>query len=171
MANELDALLMLIDQGFDHASWHGPNLCSSIRGVTAKQAALRPGKSPQRHNIWEQVLHAAYWKYVVRRRLTGDKRGSFPIKGSNWFVRPARGMGEREWMADIALLMETHRTLRETIAQMPPAKLLKPLSVKDPRITPVRLITGIAMHDVYHAGQIGLIKRCTSTEFMSTSLT
>lgn len=157
MAGELELLLALIDQGFDHPSWHGPNLSGSIRGVTARQASQRPG--PNRHNIWEQVVHAAYWKYVVRRRLTGEKRGSFPLKGSNWFARPLKGMGEREWKIDVGLLMETHGTLRETIADLPPANLHKPLSAKDRRITPVRLITGIAMHDVYHAGQIGLIKR------------
>ena len=38
----------------------------------------------------------------------------------------------------------------------------KALSAKDKRITPARLITGIAMHDVYHAGQIGLISRMTA---------
>lgn len=159
MSNELDALLVLIDQGFDKASWHGPNLCSAIRGVTAKQAALRP--APNRHNIWEQVLHAAYWKYVVRRRLTGEKRGSFPLKGSNWFVRPASAssMSERVWKSDVALLMETHRSLRAAIANLPAASLHKPLSANDKRVTPARLITGIAMHDVYHAGQIGLLKR------------
>jgi len=157
MAGERDLLLALIDQGFDHASWHGPNLSGSIRGVTARQASQRPG--PNRHNIWEQVVHAAYWKYVVRRRLTGEKRGSFPVKGSNWFVRPLKGMGEREWKADVALLMEVHRTMRDVIANLEPARLNKPLSAKARKLTPFRLISGIAMHDVYHAGQIGLIKR------------
>lgn len=160
MSREIDLLLSLVDQGFDHASWHGPNLCSAIRGVTAKQAAIRP--APNRHNVWEQALHAAYWKYVVRRRLLKEKRGSFPLKGSNWFVRPQPGMGERDWKADVALLMETHRTLREAIANLPNASLHKPISARDPRITPLRLITGIAMHDIYHAGQIGLIRRMTS---------
>lgn len=159
MSTELDLLLTLVDQGFDHGSWHGPNLCSAIRGVSAKQAAQRP--KPNRHNIWEQALHAAYWKYVVRRRLTGEKRGSFPLKGSNWFVRPLPGSGEREWRNDVALLMEAHRTLREAIVNLSPAGLHRPISAKDRRITPIKLITGIAMHDIYHAGQIGLIKRMT----------
>ncbi len=155
---ELDLLLAFVDQGFDHASWHGPNLCSAIRGVTAKQAAIRP--APGRRNIWEQVIHAAYWKYVVRRRLLKEKRGSFPLKGSNWFERPVKGASnDRDWQADIALLIETHRTLREAVASMSASRLHSPLSAKDKRITPARLITGIAMHDVYHAGQIGLIKR------------
>jgi hypothetical protein len=159
MPAELDLLLALIDQGFDNASWHGPNLRGAIRGVGAKVAALRPGKG--RHNIWEQVLHAAYWKYIVHRRLTGEKRGSFALEGSNWFERPlSKDAGEDAWKRDIALLEQIHRALRTTIAAVPPASLHKPLpGARDRRITPARLITGIAMHDVYHAGQIGLIKR------------
>ena len=163
MSTELDLLLALVDQGFDRPSWHGPNLRGSIRGVSAKLASTRPAKG--RHNIWEQVLHAAYWKYVVHRRLTGEKRGSFPIDGSNWFERPMRGNGgERAWKSDIALLEQLHRTLRKTIADLPVASLHKPVrGTRDKRLTPVRLITGVAMHDVYHAGQIRLLRRLART--------
>ena len=80
---EIDVLLNLIDQAFDHSSWHGTNLKGSIKGMTAKQAAWRP--APGRHNAWELVVHAAYWKNIVRRRLLGEAKGSFPLKGSNWF--------------------------------------------------------------------------------------
>ena len=58
------------------------------------QAAWRP--AARRHNIWELVVHAAYWKYSAWRRLTGQPRGSFPFKGSNWFERP-RESTERAW--------------------------------------------------------------------------
>ena len=70
-ANEglIRVVLNLLDEAFDKKSWHGPNLRGSIRGVTAAQAAWRI--APDRHNIWELTLHAAYWKYVVRRRLSG----------------------------------------------------------------------------------------------------
>ena len=78
-------LLDFLDEAFDKKSWHGPNLRGSIRGVTAKQAAWRPGDD--RHNIWELTLHAAYWKYVVRRRLSNEKRGSFALPGSNFFIK------------------------------------------------------------------------------------
>lgn len=158
MHAELDLLLALIDQGFDHASWHGPNLRGSIRGVSAEHASFRP--AIKRHNIWEHVLHAAYWKYVVRRRLTGENRGSFPLKGSNWFERPLKGMRQRDWRSDIALLEDSHRALRDTIADLSPASLHKSLAGSSSRrVTPLRLTTGIAMHDVYHAGQINLLKR------------
>ena len=63
----LDILLGLLDEAFERKSWHGTNLRGSLRGLPAKQAAWRPG--PRRHNIWEIAVHAAYWKYAVRRRL------------------------------------------------------------------------------------------------------
>ena len=72
-----DVLLRILDEAFDQRSWHGTNLRGSIRGLTPDAAAWRP--APGRHNIWELVVHAAYWKYAVRRRLLGEKRGSFPL--------------------------------------------------------------------------------------------
>src|SRR5579862_8875495 len=93
-------LIESLDEAFDKKSWHGPNLRASIRGVTAQQAAWRP--APGSHNIWELTLHAAYWKYVVRRKLAGAKRGSFVLKGSNFFGRPETGAEtDAAWKADI----------------------------------------------------------------------
>ena len=80
-------LLRMLDEAYDHRAWHGTNLRGSLRGLNARQAAWRP--APRRHNIWEEAVHTAYWKYAVWRRLTGEKRGSFALEGSNWFARPA----------------------------------------------------------------------------------
>jgi uncharacterized damage-inducible protein DinB len=149
----------MIDQAFDRRSWHGPNLRGSLRGVSAAQAAWRP--APSRHNIWEQALHAAYWKYIVWRGLTGEKRGSFALAGSNWFVRPAgEDSSEKAWKADLALLTRTHRALRQAVAERTPTDL----HGKPPgsQVSTLALITGIAAHDFYHAGQIQLLKRLQS---------
>ncbi len=147
-------VLHLIDEAYDHQAWHGPNLRGSIRGLSEKESAWRP--APSRHSIWEIVVHAAYWKYAVRRRLLGEKRGSFPLAGSNWFPRPDRA-SPRSWKEDVALLEDQHRTLRAAIAALDDADL----SNKAPRSkgTTLRLVAGIAAHDLYHAGQIQLLKR------------
>jgi uncharacterized damage-inducible protein DinB len=147
-------LLFLLDSAFDRVSWHGTNLRGSIRGVTPKQAAWRPAS--HRHNIWELVVHAAYWKYVAWRRLTGSKRGSFPLQGSNWMVRPQQ-MTAKAWKDDIELLAETHRTLREAAASLRPADLAR--KPKGSKVSNLALVTGIAAHDLYHAGQIQLLKK------------
>jgi hypothetical protein len=149
----LAMLLDVIDQAFDRQSWHGPNLRGSIRGVTHRQALWRP--QPARHNIWEQVLHAAYWKYTVRRRILGEKRGSFPLKGSNWIESQENTAAA--WHRDAQLLIETHASLRAAIADLSPAQL--PKRLPGAKVTYFFLISGVAAHDAYHAGQIQLLKR------------
>jgi hypothetical protein len=120
MSPDVRRLLAIIDAAYDARSWHGVNLRGSIRGVTPPQAAWRP--SPARHNIWELVVHAAYWKYAALRRLTGMRRGSFPLKGSNWFARGAPA-DARAWRADVALLDRMHRSLRAAVATLRTADL------------------------------------------------
>jgi DinB superfamily len=143
------AILALFDQGFEKAAWHGPNLWQSLKGVTAKQAAWRP--APGRHNIWEETLHAAYWKYAARRKLAGGKRGAFVLKGSNFFPRPEPGkLGESAWRADKAILRREHEALRRAVIKT----LAKPVSANVGR-----MLWGVAFHDVYHAGQIRLLRR------------
>ena len=147
-------LLAIFDQAYDRRSWHGPNLRGALRGISARQAAWRPG--PGRHNIGEITVHCAYWKYSAWRRLTGEKRGSFALRGSNWFRRPEK-LTDAAWRADVALLGEMHRTLRAAINSMT-AGDLKRRRGRSP-FDNAALIAGIAAHDLYHAGQIQLIKR------------
>jgi DinB superfamily len=142
-------ILALLDEAFQKKTWHGPNLSQALKGVTAKQAAWRPAR--QRHNIWELTLHAAYWKYVARRRLEGGKRGSFVLKGSNFFPRPERGKAtETAWRADRAILENQHRALVQATQKI----LKSPADQKS-----LRMLQGVAFHDVYHAGQIRLLRR------------
>lgn len=155
MSREGDLLVALLDEGFDHHSWHGPNLRGSLRGLAAAQAAWRP--SPRRHSIWEIAVHAAYWKYAARRKLTGEARGSFPLKGSNWFRRGDGRPDPRAWRRDLALLAEQHRLLRAVVVELTPAQLSR--RARGSRYTVAFLVRGVAAHDLYHAGQIRLLKR------------
>ena len=147
--NSLKLVLALLDEAYEKKTWHGPNLKQSLKGVSAVQAAWRPG--PGRHNIWEVALHAAYWKYAVRRRMEGGKRGSFTLNGSNFFPRPEPGkLNERAWSADKKLLEREHRALHGAAA-----KLLRTAGAGKA----MRQLYGVAFHDIYHAGQIRLLRR------------
>lgn len=153
---EITTILEMIDQAFDRRSWHGTNLKGSIKGMTPEEAAWRPG--PGRHNVWELVVHAAYWKYIVRRRLLGEGRGSFPLKGSNWIERPSGNeLTDDAWKADVRLLIETHKTLRAAVAEVTPTQLHQTPSGS--KVSNFSMVVGIAAHDLYHAGQIQIIKR------------
>jgi len=152
--SDLALILKLLDEAYEKKTWHGPNLRGSLRGVTPVEAVWRP--SPERHNIWEEFVHAAYWKYIVRRRLLGEKRGSFPLKGSNWFKRPLNAT-EAALREDLFLLEMTHRSLREAVAGMTPSQLHR--TPAGSKVSNISQAYGIAFHDVYHAGQIQLLKR------------
>jgi hypothetical protein len=153
-SGETTLLLQILDESYEKHAWHGPNLKGAIRGLSAAQAAWRP--RADRHSIAENVVHAAYWKYAVRRRLLGEKRGSFVLKGSNWFAIKTL-LSETEWKGYVTLLGSEHRALRDAIASFPPERLHElPAGGK---VTFISQIYGIALHDVYHAGQIQLLKR------------
>ncbi|WP_321476271.1 DinB family protein [uncultured Paludibaculum sp.] len=145
MNPELALLLESIDEAFDRKSWHGPNLRGALRGVTCTTAQWRP--APGRHSIWELTLHCAYWKYVGRRRLTGEKRGSFPLQGSNFFPIPEEST-EAAWKHSVNLLVAQHQDWRAAVTRATRLDARK-----------IHLIRGVAAHDLYHAGQIQLLKR------------
>jgi len=153
---EVAQLLSIMEQAYGRQSWHGTNLRGSLRRTTPTQAAWRPAAS--RHNIWEIVVHAAYWKYVAWRRLTDSHRGSFPLKGSNWFRRPPVGRAsDQAWRADVALLDETHRTLADAVAGLSAGALHR--TPRGSKVNNFALLSGVAAHDLYHAGQIQLLKK------------
>jgi len=152
--NGTDVLLGVIDDAYSGKSWQGSNLKGSIRGLSTKEAAWRPGFD--RHNIWELVMHAAYWKYSVKRRLLNEKRGSFPFKGSNWFVRPQEWI-DAAWKTDLRLLDALHHCLHRAVASLDPSILDK--TIPGGKYSYAKIVYGVAAHDVYHTGQINLIKR------------
>lgn len=151
-AGEIALLSSILDHAFEGQAWHGTTLAGSIRGVTTATALWRPARG--RHNVWELVLHTAYWKYAVRRRLTGESRGSFARPGSNWPPLPA-DTSAQAWRKDVRLLKEEHRRLRDSVGALRPGDL----AAKRGKWTVAQLVHGVAAHDLYHAGQIQLLKR------------
>ena len=81
-------LIELMDSAFVSRGWHGTTLRGALRGLSPKQALWRPAAG--RHRIWDYVLHTAYWKYAVRRRIEGEASGSFPRAPANWPGVPDR---------------------------------------------------------------------------------
>jgi hypothetical protein len=147
----VSGLLDLLDEAYDRRSWHGTNLRGSLKRVEPTQATWRPG--PGRHNVWELVVHAAYWKYVVRKRISGGARGGFPLAGSNFFPRDG-AFDPAGWEADLAVLADQHRQLRAVVASLGEADLSRSVGGKPLAWT----VRGGAAHDLYHAGQIQLVK-------------
>lgn len=152
----LAEVLHLLDPPAGTRLWYGgATVLGSLRGVGHEQAAWKPG--PDRHSIWELALHAAYWKYAVRRRLDDSvPRGGFPRSPSNWPAIPDVP-DERAWKADRDLLRHEHEALLKVARSLTPNELDRRDGKGEYRA--LDLLFGVATHDVYHTGQIQLMKR------------
>ena len=141
--------------------WHGgATVLGALRGLSAEEAEWRP--HPERHSIWALALHVAYWNYAVERRLAGGPKGGFPRTPSNW---PHRSEGDLEeaWIRDRGLVQQQHESLLATLTSFDPARLDDASSAKS-RVTFADLVTGVVLHDTYHAGQIQMLKRMARSE-------
>jgi hypothetical protein len=147
-------LLQVLDEAFTAKGWQGTTLSGAVRGLAPRQALWRPGAG--RHNIWELVLHTAFWKHVVRQRVGGGGgHEPFPRAGRNFPRLPERG-DAAAWRADVALLKQQHELLKRTVRRLPRSRL--DARVGKSRWTVAEQIFGVAAHDLYHTGQIQLLK-------------
>lgn len=146
-------LLELLKHAYDQPSWHGANLREALEGVSLEEALWRPAL--ERHNIWELVLHCAYWKHVVIRRLGGfgDDEG-FPRSPKDFPALPEATRAA--WEADLGFLDDTHRQLLAAVGEVDDARLDDLIADSETR-TVAETIFGVANHDIYHAGQIRLL--------------
>ncbi len=138
-------------RAYEGEAWHGPALREILSGVSAAQAAARP--LPGAHSIWELVLHIATWDDVVRERLGGAKIISLPAE-QDW---PAAGAGPRAWRAALTALAEANRRLRAAMLAFPAARLEERVPRK--KYSFHDMLDGIVQHDLYHGGQIALLKK------------
>ena len=153
-SNEIASLCDWVESCYRGPSWHGPAFRPTARKAPLEVVAWRP--APNRHNIAEQVAHAAYWKYVARRLITGEKRGSFSLKGSNWI--PFEAAVSKQVWADLLDLIDTeHAAFLAAVGDLTPKSAERPAGKRD--LTIAQLVRGVGAHDVYHAGQIGLLRR------------
>lgn len=156
MPTSSSAIILLVHQldlAFDKRSWHGPNLVGALRGVQSDEAVWRP--QPGRHNIAELLVHAAYWKYRICRLIAEGDGPAFELTGSDFFER--RVADKAQWAKDLSLLRAWHRRLRTHVLAVPPRRLNSATKAADFTVTDV--ILGAAAHDLYHAGQIRLLRR------------
>jgi uncharacterized damage-inducible protein DinB len=156
-----DDMLSLITQTLEPPrgrAWHGgPTAVGALRGVTAETARWVP--APGRHSIWTLTLHLAYWKYAIRRHLEPEPEpaGSFPRSPANWPALPAPP-DARAWQADRALLAKEHRLFVAAVTAFDPRRLGRRPPAKR-QYTYGEMIMGVLAHDMYHTGQIQLLKR------------
>ena len=151
--SEIDRILDQLKRAVEGPGWHGPSVKESLQGVTAAQAHQRPLANA--HSIWELVHHIAVWEDVGRRRLEGDP-AEVPISSpEDW--PPAEDTSDAAWEKTRAALDRSHQALVAAISRVPESRLDQP--ILEGKSTVYVTLHGVIQHDLYHAGQIAILKK------------
>ena len=150
--SEAEGIADQLRRAFDGSAWHGPALLELLADVDAPTAAARPVIGV--HSIWELVLHVAVWDNAGMVRLTGKKWQ--PTGLDNFPEVPAKPT-EGAWRKVVAAAKRTHEKLVKTVAALPESRLRDRVPGK--RYDFYHMLHGIAQHELYHAGQIAILKK------------
>jgi uncharacterized damage-inducible protein DinB len=141
-------------RAFEGNAWHGDSLLELLAGVNAKTAAAKPIKNA--HSIWELVLHIAAWDDATLRQTGGE---AVSLTDEQNFP-PIRDVSEAAWRQAIESAKKTHNELIKAVAAFPDARLQDPVPGKSEKYYNFfYLFSGIVQHELYHAGQIALLKK------------
>ena len=151
---EIERITDQLKRAFEGEAWHGPSVLEIVEDITLQQAAARP--FPGIHSIWEIVLHIAAWERAVLRRLNGD-RAQLPME-EDWPAVTA--ISDEAWERSRQALSQGHDDLRSAVAGLDESRLDQPIN--EGLASVYVTLQGIVQHDLYHAGQIAILKKATS---------
>lgn len=153
---EIERILDQLKRAYEGNAWHGPSVREALAGVNAEQAHARPLRNA--HTIWELVHHIAVWEDVGRRRVTGDRAQIEISSPEDW--PPADDMSESAWEQSKAALDRGHQALVVAIGRVAESRLDAPIF--EGMSTVYVTLHGVIQHDLYHAGQIAMLKKALS---------
>ena len=152
MATELDRIDEQLRLSFEGDAWHGPAVLHVLDGVGAEAASAHPIATA--HSVWEVVLHLGGTYSLVLRRLQGDGRQLTPEE--DW---PAIASTTADsWRETVRALHGLNEELRRAVRGFSADRLDAPL-VAEVRYAAYTQFIGVTQHNLYHAGQVALLKR------------
>ena len=145
-----------LKRSFDGKAWHGPAVKELLKDVSAADAAARP--IPGAHNIWELTLHIGAWEKAGLRRLNGDRAELSDEE--DWSAVTDRS--EETWSRLKADLEQSHQQLVQAIENLDEARLDQP--IVEGLSTVYVTLHGVIQHNLYHAGQIAILKKALAEQ-------
>ena len=152
--DEVKFLRDQIETTFKGDSWHGPNLVRTLDGIDYKQAMMRP--LGERHTIWELTDHTSFWMEEVWKCVR-DRAPMKPDMENNW---PKMGSTEEDWERSVKRLEAAVNMVLDALLDWKDEDLYKP--VPGETYSFKQMLHGVVHHNLYHAGQINLLRKKTS---------
>jgi uncharacterized damage-inducible protein DinB len=134
-------------------AWHGPSVLEVLAGLDARQAAARPLAAA--HSIWEIVVHIRVWNETVVRRLHGEVVELSPAE--DWPT--VSKTSDADWEDEVRALKLAHAKAYNAFYALPDSRLLETAPGKPAFHNFYYEMHGLVQHDLYHAGQIAVLKK------------
>jgi uncharacterized damage-inducible protein DinB len=151
--SEIRRILGQMDNAFSGEAWHGPALLQLLDGVRAEQASKHPIAGG--HSIWELLNHIGAWNRIVRQRIAGEKVEVTPEM--DW--PPVWEASEVEWARAQQRLKEDRKLLRAAVEKLSEERLGQKIEGEKQSYSLYVMLHGLVQHDLYHAGQIAILKK------------
>jgi len=148
--SEVKFLRDQIETTYKGDSWHGPNLVNTLKGIDYKQAMTRP--LGHRHTIWELTDHTSFWMEEVWKAVKNMEATELDPE-NNW---PEMGASEEEWRQSVARLEASVNMVLDALAMWRDEQLYEKVPGRD--YTFKQMLHGMVHHNLYHAGQINLLR-------------
>ena len=149
--SDITRILDQLDRAYSGEAWHGPSLLRLIEGVSAENASKHSIHGA--HSIWELVNHIAAWNTIVQQKSKGE-----PVNVTtelDW--PPVWEVSEVSWKRSLATLAENSTRLRSYVKTVRDDQLDE--KVQRENYSQYVLLHGSVQHDLYHAGQIAILKK------------
>ncbi len=151
--NEVQRIRVMLRALYRGPAWHGPAIRDLLDGVSAETASAHPIQGS--HSIWELVLHMTYWRTVATAALDGGPVNEEPPRELDW--PPVTGTDPEGWQQAREGLEATHKALLARLKTFDDERLGENVAGRDYSL--YFMVQGILQHDIYHAGQIALLKK------------
>jgi uncharacterized damage-inducible protein DinB len=148
---EVDRIKVELRNSLEGNAWHGPSILEVLLDVTVDMARARP--IPKAHSIWELVLHITTW---VRAGVSGAMGKAIEVPDEvDW--RTPDEETSAAWEEALCDLKKAHGELDDVLSNTSDEKLAEVVPGKG--YTVYKLVHGVVQHNLYHAGQIAILKK------------
>ncbi|MGO9589081.1 MAG: DinB family protein [Candidatus Acidiferrales bacterium] len=149
--SEIHRILDQMDRAFSGDAWHGPPLMHLLEGISAEDASKHA--VPGAHSVWELAHHIGAWHSIVQHRLQGETVEVTAER--DW--PPVWEVSEPAWKRALESLVESRARLRQAAAAQRDDQLDEKIGATD--VSRYQILHGVIQHDLYHAGQIALLRK------------
>ncbi|MGS2763280.1 DinB family protein [Sinomicrobium sp. M5D2P9] len=155
--NRVRGFIKQLNEFFHGENWHSESLEEKLRDVDNTLAFQQP--VPEVHSIAEIIWHCIYWRQVFIRYAEGDPDyRDNTVEKLNFL--PLKELKRKGWDVLRRELEQTQEEILELLES-------KTDDFLDGRPKPGGdtlgyILEGILQHDIYHTGQIGLVKKIIS---------